>query len=152
LARELPDPRPELPEELRLAGLEALQQDLRSLQQRMEALEPVNMLALEELEQLEGRLAELEERLDVLCKEREELLLRIETVATLRQEAFMEAFQAVDGHFRQILPASPMARAISSWKTPSSPSKGASPWWPIPRARRCGAWPRCAGAKNRSRP
>ena len=102
LARELPDPRPELPEEVRLAGLEALQQELRSLQQRMEALEPVNMLALEELEQLELRLADLEERLDVLCKEREELLLRIETVATLRQEAFLEAFHAVDGHFRQI--------------------------------------------------
>ena len=102
LARELPEPRPELPEEVRLAGLEALQQELRNLQQRMEALEPVNMLALEELEQLELRLADLEERLDVLCKEREELLLRIETVATLRQEAFLEAFQAVDGHFRQI--------------------------------------------------
>ena len=102
LGRELPEPRPELPEEVRLAGLEALQQELRSLQQRMEALEPVNMLALEELEQLELRLADLEERLDVLCKEREELLLRIETVATLRQEAFLEAYQAVDGHFRQI--------------------------------------------------
>ena len=102
LGRELPEPRPELPEEVRLAGLEALQQELRSLQQRMEALEPVNMLALEELEQLEVRLADLEERLDVLCKEREELLLRIETVATLRQEAFLEAYQAVDGHFRQI--------------------------------------------------
>jgi chromosome segregation protein len=68
----------------------------------MEALEPVNMLALQELEELEQRLGDLQERLDVLCKEREELLLRIETVATLRQEAFMEAFSAVDGHFREI--------------------------------------------------
>ncbi len=102
LERELPDPLPELPEELREAGLAALQEDLRRLQQRMEALEPVNMLALEELEQLEIRLAELEERLEVLSKERQELLLRIETVATLRQEAFLEAFRAVDGHFRTI--------------------------------------------------
>jgi chromosome segregation protein len=38
----------------------------------------------------------------VLSSEREELLLRIETVATLRQEAFLEAFHAVDGHFRTI--------------------------------------------------
>ena len=102
LERELPDPLPEIPEEVRENGLEALQGELRSLQARMEALEPVNMLALEELEQLETRLAELEERLEVLSKEREELLLRIETVATLRQEAFMEAFTAVDGHFREI--------------------------------------------------
>ena len=102
LQRELPDPLPEIPEEVRENGLEALQAELKSLQARMEALEPVNMLALEELEELETRLADLQERLDVLCKEREELLLRIETVATLRQEAFMEAFNAVDGHFREI--------------------------------------------------
>lgn len=102
LQRELPDPLPEIPEEVRDNGLEALQAELKSLQARMEALEPVNMLALEELEELETRLADLQERLDVLCKEREELLLRIETVATLRQEAFMEAFNAVDGHFREI--------------------------------------------------
>jgi chromosome segregation protein len=98
----LPDPLPEIPEELRHAGLEALQEQLKVVQQRMEALEPVNMLALEELEQLEARLAELAERLAVLASERLELLLRVETVATLRQEAFMEAFRAVDGHFREI--------------------------------------------------
>ncbi|MCT0208677.1 chromosome segregation protein SMC [Synechococcus sp. CS-1332] len=102
MERELPEPRPELPEEVRDGGLEALQQNLRSLQQRMEVLEPVNMLALEELELLEQRLADLDDRLEVLSKEREELLLRIETVATLRQEAFMEAFRAVDGHFQTI--------------------------------------------------
>ena len=102
LERELPDPRPDLPEDVREAGLDALQEELRRLQQRMEALEPVNMLALQELEELDQRLAELEQRLEVLRKEREELLLRIETVATLRLEAFLEAFRAVDSHFRTI--------------------------------------------------
>jgi len=102
LERELPDPRPDLPEDVREAGLDALQEELRRLQHRMEALEPVNMLALQELEELDQRLAELEKRLEVLRKEREELLLRIETVATLRLEAFLEAFRAVDSHFRTI--------------------------------------------------
>ena len=124
LGRELPEPRPELPEEVRLAGLEALQQELRSLQQRMEALEPVNMLALEELEQLEVRLADLEERLDVLCKEREELLLRIETVATLRQEAFLEAYQAVDGHFRQIFAGLSDGEGRLQLENPEQPLEG----------------------------
>ena len=98
----LPKPLPEIPDEIRNAGLEALQEQLQQLLKRMEALEPVNMLALEELTALEERLGDLGERLDVLSQEREELLLRIETVATLRQEAFMEAFQAVDGHFSEI--------------------------------------------------
>ncbi len=102
LRNTLPDPLPEITDELRQAGLEQLQERLQQLQGRMEALEPVNMLALEELQELEQRLGDLGERLAVLSQEREELLLRIETVATLRQEAFMEAFTAVDSHFREI--------------------------------------------------
>ena len=100
--RALPDPLPVVPDAVREAGLEALGRQLDDLQRRMEQLEPVNMLALSELEQLDARLAELAERLEVLDSERQELLVRVETVATLRQEAFLEAFRAVDGHFRSI--------------------------------------------------
>ena len=102
LKSSLPDPLPEISDGVREGGLEALQEQLQQLQRRMEALEPVNMLALEELQELEQRLGDLGERLAVLSQEREELLLRIGTVATLRQEAFMEAFEAVDSHFREI--------------------------------------------------
>ena len=124
LQRELPDPLPEIPAEVRENGLEALQAELKSLQQRMEALEPVNMLALQELEELETRLADLQERLDVLCKEREELLLRIETVATLRQEAFMEAFNAVDGHFRDIFAGLSDGEGFLQLENPEAPLDG----------------------------
>jgi len=124
LERELPNPLPEVPEEVRSNGLEALQAELRSLQARMEALEPVNMLALEELAELEQRLADLEERLDVLNKEREELLLRIETVATLRQEAFMEAFSAVDGHFRTIFAGLSDGEGHLQLENPEAPLEG----------------------------
>ncbi len=124
MQRELPEPRPELPEEVRKGGLEALQQSLRQLQQRMEALEPVNMLALEELEQLEQRLADLDDRLEVLSKEREELLLRIETVATLRQEAFMEAFKAVDGHFQTIFAGLSDGEGHLQLENPEQPLEG----------------------------
>jgi len=124
MEQALPDPRPEIPDDLRLAGLEALQADLQAIQQRMEALEPVNMLALEELEALEQRLAELNERLEVLNSEREELLLRIETVATLRQEAFMEAFTAVDGHFREIFASLSDGDGHLQLENPEEPLEG----------------------------
>jgi chromosome segregation protein len=124
LQRELPDPLPVIPEAVRQGGLEGLQNELRLLQQRMEALEPVNMLALEELERLEHRLAELEERLEVLSKEREELLLRIETVATLRQEAFLEAFHAVDGHFRTIFAGLSEGEGQLQLENPAQPLEG----------------------------
>ncbi len=124
MEQALPDPRPEIPEALRLAGLEALQNDLQAIQQRMEALEPVNMLALEELEALEERLNELNERLEVLNSEREELLLRIETVATLRQDAFMEAFTAVDGHFREIFASLSDGDGHLQLENPKEPLEG----------------------------
>ena len=124
LERGLPEPRPEIPGALREAGLDSLRGELERLQRRMEALEPVNMLALEELEQLEARLAELEERLEVLSKEREELLLRIETVATLRQEAFMEAFRAVDGHFRIIFAGLSDGEGHLQLENPEQPLEG----------------------------
>jgi chromosome segregation protein len=124
LQRALPQPLPEVPAEVRSHGLDALQAQLHSLQARMEALEPVNMLALEELEQLEARLADLEERLDVLAKEREELLLRIETVATLRQEAFLEAFTAVDGHFRTIFADLSDGEGHLQLENPEAPLEG----------------------------
>lgn len=124
MEQALPDPKPEIPEALRLAGLEALQTDLQAIQQRMEALEPVNMLALEELEALEERLNELNERLDVLNSEREELLLRIETVSTLRQEAFMEAFTAVDGHFSEIFASLSDGDGHLQLENPEEPLEG----------------------------
>ena len=124
MTKELPEPLPDLPEDLRQAGLEALQAELRTLGQRLQALEPVNMLALEELEQLETRLAELAERLAVLSHEREELLLRIETVATLRQEAFLEAFNAVDGHFRTIFAGLSDGEGQLQLENPSEPLEG----------------------------
>ena len=124
MEQSLPDPRPEIPEDLRLGGLEALQGDLQAIQRRMEALEPVNMLALEELKALEERLAELNERLEVLNNEREELLLRIETVATLRQEAFMEAFTAVDGHFREIFASLSEGDGHLQLENPEEPLEG----------------------------
>lgn len=99
---ELPDPRPQLSDALSAAGLESLQQHIHELEQRLNTLEPVNMLALEELAELETRLAAIAGRLTVLQDEREGVLQRIETMASLRKKAFMEAFTAVNGHFKQI--------------------------------------------------
>lgn len=98
-AAELPNPLPEVPEKV---DLEQLQKELRSLTKRMEAMEPVNMLALEEYERTNARLEELSQKLMTLEAERTELLLRIENFTTLRQRAFQEAFDAVNQNFQSI--------------------------------------------------
>ncbi|MBD2259101.1 chromosome segregation protein SMC [Pseudanabaena sp. FACHB-2040] len=98
-AAELPDPLPEIPVEL---DLETLEKELRSLQRRLEALEPVNMLALEEYNRTQERLEDLSQKLGTLEEERTELLLRVENFTTLRRQAFQEAFNAVNKNFEAI--------------------------------------------------
>ncbi len=99
LAPELPSPLPEVPNKV---DLEELQKELRSLAKRLQAMEPVNMLALEEYERTSNRLNELTEKLQRLESERTELLFRIENFTTLRQRAFKEAFDAVNENFQSI--------------------------------------------------
>jgi chromosome segregation protein len=99
VAAELPNPLPEVPDKV---DLEELQKELRSLAKRLQAMEPVNMLALEEYERTQNRLQELTQKLQTLEGERTELLLRIENFTTLRQRAFKEAFDAVNENFQSI--------------------------------------------------
>jgi len=98
-AADLPDPLPEIPSG---TDLEEVKKQIRSLQRRLEALEPVNMLALEEYEQTQTRLQELSDKLETLQEERTELLLRIENFTTLRRQAFQEAFEVVNHNFSDI--------------------------------------------------
>ncbi|MGA1602403.1 MAG: chromosome segregation protein SMC [Prochlorothrix sp.] len=100
--QELPDPPPDIPEETQTAGLAALQHELRNLAKRIQAMEPVNMLALEEYDRTQARLDDLTDKLQTLESERTEILLRIETFTTLRTRAFMESFEAVNQNFREI--------------------------------------------------
>ncbi len=96
-----PEPLPSDLAEL-AAHREQLDQTIRTLQRRLESLEPVNMLALEEYDQVQGRLNQLSEKLATIEQERTELLLRVENFTTLRQQAFYEAFDAVDRNFQII--------------------------------------------------
>jgi chromosome segregation protein len=115
--QELPDPIPDIPqlidedsielgEAITFANLqeqlEQLQKQIRNGEKRLEAMEPVNMLALEEYEKTEARLQELSQKLDTIEAERTELLLRVEKFTTLRLRAFKESFDAVNENFQKI--------------------------------------------------
>ncbi|MBE9045918.1 chromosome segregation protein SMC [Pleurocapsales cyanobacterium LEGE 10410] len=115
--QELPDPIPEVPQLVNEDGIEAgeaitfanlqeqveqLQKQIRNGEKRLEAMEPVNMLALEEYEKTEARLQELSHKLDTIEAERTELLLRVEKFTTLRLRAFKESYDAVNENFQKI--------------------------------------------------
>jgi chromosome segregation protein len=115
--QELPNPIPEIPQLVNDDGIEAgeaitfanlqeqveqLQRQIRNGEKRLEAMEPVNMLALEEYEKTEARLQELSHKLDTIEAERTELLLRVEKFTTLRLRAFKESYDAVNENFQKI--------------------------------------------------
>ncbi len=118
---ELPDPLPEVPEYL---SISQLQKELRSLQKRLQALEPVNMLAIEEYDHTQGRLEELTEKLTILEKERTELLLRIENFTTLRRKAFKGAFDAVNENFQTIFAELSDGDGYLQLEAPQDPTSG----------------------------
>ncbi|HEY9769381.1 MAG TPA: chromosome segregation protein SMC [Coleofasciculaceae cyanobacterium] len=114
---ELPNPIPQIPqlvnedaieagESITFANLqeqiEQLQRQIRNGEKRLEAMEPVNMLALEEYEKTEARLQELSHKLDTIEAERTELLMRVEKFTTLRLRAFKESYDAVNENFQKI--------------------------------------------------
>jgi chromosome segregation protein len=82
--------------------LEQIKQEIRKGEKKLESLEPVNMLALEQYEKNHERLKELSEKLTTLVEERTELLLRVENFTTLRLRAFKESFTAVNENFKTI--------------------------------------------------
>jgi len=103
----------DLSREIRERGLEeALEQDdipsyqtvyitIESLEKEMEALEPVNMRAIEEYDSVVGRREDLSGRRDVLFNEREELLARIDQYEKLKRDTFMEAYNGINKNFTQ---------------------------------------------------
>lgn len=118
---ELPDPLPTIPPNM---TLEQLQHDQRRLQKKLQSMEPVNMMAIAEFEATTTRLNDLSHRLETLSQERTEILLRIEDFTTLRQRAFMQAFEAIDLNFQEIFAELSDGDGHLQLENPSAPLSG----------------------------
>jgi len=79
-----------------------VESEIGRLEAEMEAMEPVNMLAIEEYDRVEGELEELLEKKATLVEEADGIRERIETYEARKKETFMQAFDAIDGYFRDI--------------------------------------------------
>ncbi len=117
----LPDPMPPLPEHLPFTEL---QEQKLKLEKKIQAMEPVNMLAIAEYDATTARLDELSSKLTTLAQECAELLLRIENFTTLRQRSFMEAFNAVNHNFQTIFAELSDGDGYLQLENPSDPLTG----------------------------
>ncbi len=76
--------------------------ELEKVERKMTALEPVNMKAIEEYEEVFQKLNEIKMRCEGLSKEREEIEKRINSYSEHKRKSFFEAFNDVNKHFQEI--------------------------------------------------
>ena len=75
---------------------------IASITRTMTSLEPVNMRAIEEYEEVQRRSNDLRSRRDILDHEREEILERIHKYEQMKKQAFMDSFDGINYHFKSI--------------------------------------------------
>ncbi|TMT85715.1 chromosome segregation protein SMC [Haloterrigena sp. H1] len=68
----------------------------------MEAMEPVNMLAIDEYDEVRSDLEDLEDGKATLVEEAEGIRDRIEQYETQKKQTFMDAYDAIAAHFTEI--------------------------------------------------
>ncbi|MXR51454.1 chromosome segregation protein SMC [Halovenus sp. WSH3] len=81
---------------------ETVEAEIDRLEGEMEALEPVNMLAIEEYDRVSEELDELQDKRETLVEEADGIRDRIQTYEDRKRETFMDSFEAIDEQFRDI--------------------------------------------------
>ena len=85
-----------------IPDLSSVKGQITKLENRMEELEPVNMLAIEEYDEVAADLEELEERRATLEAEADGIRERIAEFDAKKKATFMEAFEGINAEFEQI--------------------------------------------------
>jgi len=93
----------ELPLEMALAGetLQGAEEELRALKARLESLGPVNMMALEELQEAEDRFTFLETQRQDLLASIDDTTQAIREIDQVSRQQLLEAFKAINGYFAE---------------------------------------------------
>ena len=101
----------ELAEELKRRGIEdsdevpnyeTVRTRIESIEKAMGKLEPVNMRAIDEYDEVDMRLSELVTRRDTLSSEREQILERIKQYEELKKDTFMDTYNGINNSFKEI--------------------------------------------------
>jgi chromosome segregation protein len=81
---------------------ETVSRKIKALMQAMTDLEPVNMLAIEEYENVEGRHNTLHDRRETLHREREAIIDKLERYDQMKKDSFLLAFNEINKNFKAI--------------------------------------------------
>jgi chromosome segregation protein len=75
---------------------------IQAIEEALKQLEPVNMRAIDEYNEVELRFSDLQEKRNTLFTERAQLLERIDQYEQLKRDAFMEAYTSINANFKEI--------------------------------------------------
>lgn len=115
---------PEGIEEEKLPSSDEVNQNIARLTKKMESMEPVNMLAIDEYDRVVGRRNELAEKIETLNQEKETLNVKIASYHELKRVAFMKAYESVDANFRSIFAELSDGSGELMLTNPDSPFEG----------------------------
>lgn len=107
-----------------LPSEEEVTQNIAKLTKRMEAMEPVNMLAIDEYARVQERRDELGNKIETLNQERETLNVKIASYHELKRASFMKAYESVDNSFRTIFAELSDGSGQLMLTNPDSPFEG----------------------------
>lgn len=88
----------EIPEE----DLNTLQAELTRIEKKMRSMEPVNMRAVDEYEEVSRREKEIIEKQNSLAAERQMLVDKIDSYKTEKKDTFMKSFDQINTDFQEI--------------------------------------------------
>ncbi|MFB6269695.1 MAG: chromosome segregation protein SMC [Halobacterium sp.] len=110
------------PEEI--PDLEEVEQNVARLERQMEALEPVNMKAIDDYDEVEADLDDLEAKRETLVEERDGIQERIDQYDQQKKSTFMDAFEAINDQFQRIFSRLSAGTGELELENPDDPFEG----------------------------
>lgn len=83
-------------------SVEEVNKNISRLQKRMEEMEPVNMKAITDFDEVKNRKEELKNKIDTLVKEKEQIIDRMNGYEDLKIKSFKETFENINNNFMAI--------------------------------------------------
>ena len=92
----------EIKEDIKLPNVESLKDSVRTIEESMQELEPVNMRALEEYEHQNERKKKLDEDTEHLKDQKKNLLKLVSNITKKKTDRFYQVYDAVNKNFKDI--------------------------------------------------
>ena len=85
-----------------LPSIEEIKEKIKQMEEKLQAMQPVNMLALEEYERQDERRKKFEEDMEKLTNQRKNLIKLEEEIKKKKKRAFYDVFNKVKENYKQI--------------------------------------------------